>query len=62
MPVGPETYLRPCKTFMKEALRKACPYLEFFWSVFFPAFGLNTDQRNSKYGHFSRSEVYCQTS
>ena len=29
------------------------------WSYpgpYFPAFGLNTDQRNSEYGHFSRSD------
>ena len=28
-----------------------------FCSPYFPAFGLNTDQKNSKYGHFSRSEI-----
>ena len=27
-------------------------------SPYFPAFGLNTDQNNSKYGHFLRSDVY----
>ena len=25
---------------------------------YFPAFRLNTDQENSKYGHFSQSEFY----
>ena len=27
-----------------------------FSSPYFPAFELNTDQKNSEYGHFSRSE------
>ena len=26
-----------------------------FSGPYFPAFGLNTDQKNSEYGHFSRS-------
>ena len=26
---------------------------------YFPAFGLNTDQNNSEYGHFSRSDYFC---
>ena len=25
---------------------------------YFPAFGLNTDRNNSKYGHFSRSDFF----
>ena len=37
-------------------LRERCPYSEFFRSVF-PAFGLNTDQKNSEYGHFSRCVI-----
>ena len=41
------------------ALRKKCPYSDLFWSVFsgpyFPAFGLNTDQNTSEYGHFLHS-------
>ena len=45
-------------------LRKKCPYLEWFWSLFSrirPEYGEiqsmreNTDQNNSEYGHFSRS-------
>ena len=56
----------------KQALRKKCPYLEFFWSVFSrirTEYGevlrvspysvrmqRNTDQNNSENGHFSRSE------
>ena len=44
--------------FFKTGVILACytlrPYSEFFWSVF-PAFRLSTDQKNSKYGHFSRS-------
>ena len=28
-----------------------------FYGPYFPTFGLNTDQKNSKYGHFSRSDI-----
>ena len=35
-------------------LCKKCPYSDLFWSVF-PAFGLNTDQNNFEYGHFSHT-------
>ena len=31
-----------------------CPYSEIS-GPHFPAFGLNTEQKNSKYGHFSHS-------
>ena len=52
---------------MKQTLRKKYPYLEIFWSVFYRIrtengemlcirMHENTDQNNSKYGHFSRSE------
>ena len=41
-------------SFLCSALRKKCPYSELLWS----AFGLNTDQNNFKYGHFSWSDVY----
>ena len=37
-------------------LRENCP----FWSYFgphFPAFGLNTDQNISEYGHFLLSDI-----
>ena len=37
------------------SLRKNSRYLEFFWSVF-SAFRLNTDQKNSEYGRFSRND------
>ena len=53
-------------------LRETCPYSEFFWSVFsliqteygeilsITSYSVqireNTDQKNSKHGHFSRSE------
>ena len=56
------------------ALRKKCPYSEFFWSAFsrIPTeYGEllrkspysvrmreNTDQKNSEYGHFSHSVVH----
>ena len=30
-----------------------------FYDPQFPSFGLNTDQINNKYGHFSRSAVVC---
>ena len=35
-------------------LREKCSYSVFF-CPYFPVFGLNTDQKNSGYGHFSRS-------
>ena len=38
------------------SLREKCPYSEFFWSLF-STFGLNTDQKNFEYGHFSRSAL-----
>ena len=54
------------------SLREKCPYSEFFWSAFshirteykeilrispYPVqVRENTDQKNSEYGHFSRSE------
>ena len=51
----------------KMALRKKCPYSEFFCSVFScirteygeiqSECGKNTDQKNSEYGHFWRSVV-----
>ena len=59
----------------KQALRKNCPYSELFWSVLsciWSEYGEirgispysvqireNTDQNNSEYEHFSRSEVVC---
>ena len=30
--------------------------MQSFSGTYFPAFGLNTDQKNSKYGHFSHNE------
>ena len=47
----------------KPSLREKCPYSEFFWSVFLrirTEYGEiqmreNPDQKNSEYGHFSRS-------
>ena len=57
----------------KKALREKCPYLELFWSSFFRIWTQyeevrlispysvriqeNTDQKNSEYGHLSRSEA-----
>ena len=29
-----------------------------FFGPYFPAFGLNTDQKNFEYGHFSRSDIW----
>ena len=50
------------------ALHEKCPYSEFFWPVFFRIWTEyspysvrmreNTDQKNSEYGHFSRSVVF----
>ena len=43
------------------ALHEKCPYSEFFWSPFSRILlysvrmWKNKDQKNSKYGHFSRS-------
>ena len=42
------------EAFGENKLREKCPYSEFFWFVF-SIFGLNTDQKNSEYGHFSRN-------
>ena len=39
-----------------------CEKSVYIWSFsgsYFPAFGPNTDQKNSEYGHFSRSDLYC---
>ena len=63
---------------MNVALREKCSYSEFFWSVFshirteygeirsISPFSVrmreNTDQKNSKYGYFSRSVGPYQTS
>ena len=60
--------------YLRETLRGKCPYSEFFWSVFYSIrteYGEiprispysvrqreNTDQKNSKYGHFLYSERY----
>ena len=38
------------------ALRKKCPYLELYWSVFSPNAG-KYGQNNYEYGHFSRSNI-----
>ena len=59
-------------------LHEKCSYSEFFWSAFsriVTEYGEilrislysvqmreNTDQKNSEYGHFSRSRKLCQTS
>ena len=56
------------------ALRKKCPYSELFWSLFSRIWtkceeirsispysvrtGENADQNNSKYGHFSRNDLF----
>ena len=31
--------------------------IQYYYGPYFPVFGLNTDQNNSEYGHFSRSDV-----
>ena len=58
------------RLFLTQSLRKKCPYSEFFWSVFYhirTEYGQilrrdqmqkNTDRKNSKYGHFSRSDCF----
>ena len=58
---------RFCRS-QRQALREKCPYLEFFWSVFSHSrtewyisphsvqMRENTDQENSEYGLFLRSE------
>ena len=38
---------------MCSSLRKKCPYLVFFWSVF-----SRIQTENSEYGHFLRSESH----
>ena len=56
-----------------QSLRKKCPYSELFWSAFFHIrtyYGEilysvqmpeNTDQYNSKNGHFSTQWMWCTT-
>ena len=44
----------------KKQLDKKCPYSELFWFVFSPI-RENTDQNNSEYGHFPRSEQVRET-
>ena len=62
------------KTDLQHKLRERCPYSEFFWSVFSyirTEFGKirsispysiqmleNTNQKNSEYRHFSRSDMW----
>ena len=43
----------------KHSLREKCPYSEFFYP-YFPTFQMreNTDQKNSEYGKFSRSDYH----
>ena len=42
-------------------MHEKCPYSEFFWSVFSGIRTVqmreNMDQKNSEYGHFSRSDL-----
>ena len=48
-------------------MRKKCPYSEFLWYVFSRIqteyeeirMGENTDQKISKYAHFSRTDRFC---
>ena len=58
-----------------QALRDVCPYSEFYWSVFsriwteyeeilrISPYSVrmreNMEQKNSEYGHFLRSELFC---
>ena len=47
--------------FQDGIIDKSIDYVKhvLIWSFpgqYFPAFGLNEDQRNSEYGHFSRSD------
>ena len=46
------------KEIKSKSVSKHCVKSIHIWSFsgpYFPAFGLNTDQKNSEYGHFSRS-------
>ena len=46
------------------SLREKCSDTEFFWSIFScirVRTRENTDQKNSKYGHFSHSDFYAQS-
>ena len=70
-PIKLMPFLLQCNSAQSVTLRKKCPYLEFFWSVlscirneygdlvFKLAYSVrmwkNTDQKNYKYGYFSRS-------
>ena len=69
---------RKIGSLQRNTLRKKYPYTELFWSVFFriwTEYGKvriilpysvrmreNTEQNNSEYGHFSRSDIYLITS
>ena len=60
---------------VRNTLRKKCPYLVFFWSVFSrirTEYGErrsislhsirmreNTDQKNSEYGHYFQLKIFC---
>ena len=44
---------------MIKSLRESVS-IRSFSGPYFPAFGLNTDQKNSEYGHFPRSECYLK--
>ena len=41
--------------FQNKTLRESV-HIQSYSGPYFPAFGLNTDQNNSEYGHFSRRE------
>ena len=64
-------YFTKYNSYYKPLLRKKCPYLELFWSVFYRIrtkylsispysvrMRENTDQNNSKHRLFLRSAVY----
>lgn len=42
---------------LKNTLREKCPKIRRFSCPYFPACGLNTDQKNLVLGHFSRSDM-----
>ena len=72
-----EVFMRVLRHFPEYTLREKCPHSEFFWSVFSRIRTVhgeiqsvspysvqmreNKDQKNSEYGHFSRSDIFYRT-
>ena len=49
---------RHLKSLLKVSTAKKVSRIRGYFGPYFPAFGLNTDQNNSKYGHFLRNDLH----